>query len=55
MGSIYIPNYLKRKGKLLVNCVFNKFKEEGLETLKDLTEEFEVTRDRNRFKLLQFV
>jgi hypothetical protein len=46
---------LKRKGKLLVNCVFNKFKEEGLETLKGLTEELEATRDRNIFKLLKFV
>jgi hypothetical protein len=55
VGSIYIPNYLKRKGKLLANCVFNKFKEEGLETLKDLTLELEVTRDRNRFELLKFI
>jgi hypothetical protein len=37
VGSIYIPNCLKRKEKLLANCIFNKFKEEGLETLKDLT------------------
>jgi hypothetical protein len=55
VGSIYIPNYLKRKEKLLANCIFNKFKEEGLETLKDLTLELEVTRDRNRFKLLKFI
>jgi hypothetical protein len=55
VGSIYIPNYLKRKGKLLANCVFNKFKEEGLETLKDLTLELEVTRDRSRFELLKFI
>ncbi len=41
IGSIYIPEYLKRKGTLLVNCVFNK---EGLKTLKDLTLELEVTR-----------
>jgi hypothetical protein len=34
VGSIYIPNYLKRKEKLLANCIFNKFKEEGLETSK---------------------
>jgi hypothetical protein len=34
---------------------FNKFKEEGLETLKDLTLELEVTRERNRFKLLKFI
>ena len=46
---------MKRKGKLLANCIFNKFKEEGLETLKDLTLELEVTRDRNRFKLLKFI
>ncbi len=52
IGSIYIPDYLKRKGKLLANCVFNKFKEEGLENLKDLTLELEVTRDRKRYKLL---
>ncbi len=45
VGSIYIPNYLKRKEKLLANCIFNKFKEEGLETLKDLTLELEVSRD----------
>ncbi len=37
VSSIYISNYLKRKEKLLANCIFNKFKEEGLETLKDLT------------------
>ncbi len=37
IGSIYIPNYLKRKGKLLANCIFNKFKEEELKSLKDLT------------------
>jgi hypothetical protein len=55
VGSICIPDYLKRKGKLLANCIFNKFKEEGLETLKDLTLELEVTRDRNRFKLLKFI
>ena len=55
VGSIYIPDYLKRKGKLLANCVFNKFKEEGLENLKDLTLELEVTRDRKRYKLLQFI
>jgi hypothetical protein len=55
VGSIYIPNYLKRKGKLLANCIFNKFNEEGLETLKDLTLELEITRDRNRFKLLKFI
>jgi hypothetical protein len=55
VGSIYIPNYLKRKGKLLADCIFNKFKEEGLETLKDLTLELEVTRERNRFKLLKFI
>jgi hypothetical protein len=24
MGSIYIPNYFKRKEKLLANCTFNK-------------------------------
>jgi hypothetical protein len=52
VSSIYIPNYLKRKGKLLANCFFNKFKEEGLETLQDLTLELEVTRDRSRFELL---
>jgi hypothetical protein len=55
IGSIYILDYLKRKGKLLANCVFNKFKEEGLENLKDLTLELEVTRDRKRYKLLQFI
>ncbi len=55
VGSINIPNYLRRKEKLLANCIFNKFKEEGLETLKDLTLELEVTRDRNRFKLLKFI
>ena len=55
IGSIYIPDYLKRKGKLLANCVFNKFKEDGLENLKDLTLELEVTRDRKRYKLLQFI
>jgi hypothetical protein len=55
IGSIYIPDYLKRKGKLLANCVFNKFKEEGLENLKDLTLELEVTRDRKRYKLLLFI
>ncbi len=53
--SIYISNYLKRKGKLLADCIFNKFKEEGIETLKDLTLELEVTRDRNRFKLPKFI
>jgi hypothetical protein len=37
VGSIYIPNCLKRKGKLLADCILNKLKEEGLETLKDLT------------------
>jgi hypothetical protein len=41
VGSIYIPSYLKRKGKLLADCIFSKFKEEGLETLKDLTLELE--------------
>jgi hypothetical protein len=46
---------LKRKGQLLADCIFNKFKEEGIETLKDLTLEIEVTRDRNRFKLLKFI
>ncbi len=55
VGSIYIPNYLKRKGKLLANCIFNKFKVEGLESLKDLTLELEVTRDRKRFDLLKFI
>ncbi len=55
IGSIYITDYLKRKGKLLANCVFNKLKEEGLENLKDLTLELEVTRDRKRYKLLQFI
>jgi hypothetical protein len=55
VGSIYIPDYLKRKGKLLADCVFNKFKEEGLESLKDLTLELEVTRDRNRLNLLKFI
>jgi hypothetical protein len=55
VGSIYIPNYLKRKGKLLADCIFNKFKIEGLETLKYLTLELEETRDRNRFKLLKFI
>ena len=55
IGSTYIPDYLKRKGKLLANCVFNKFKEEGLEHLKDLTLELEVTRDRKRYNLLQFI
>jgi hypothetical protein len=40
---------LKRKGKLLADCIFNKFKEEGL------TLELEVTRDKNRFKLLKFI
>jgi hypothetical protein len=46
---------LKRKGKLLADCVFNKFKGEGLESLKDLTLELEITRDRNIFKLLKFI
>jgi hypothetical protein len=54
VGSIYIPNYQKRKRKLLANCIFNKFIEEGLESLKDLTLELEVTRGRNRFDLLKF-
>jgi hypothetical protein len=26
VGPIYIPHYLKRKGKLLADCVFNKSK-----------------------------
>ena len=26
VGSIYIPDYLKRKGKLMANCIFNKVK-----------------------------
>ncbi len=55
IGSIYIPDYLKRKGKLPANCVFNKFKEEGLKNLKDLTLELEVTNERQRYKLLQFI
>ncbi len=46
---------LTQKGKLLANCVFNKFKEDGLENLKDLTLELEVTRGRKRYKLLQFI
>jgi hypothetical protein len=40
---------LKRKGKLLADCIFNQFKEEGLPL------ELEVTRDKNRFKLLKFI
>jgi hypothetical protein len=55
VGSIYIPDYLKRKQKLLANCVFNKFKGEGIESLKDLMLELEVTRDRNRLNLLKFI
>jgi hypothetical protein len=38
-----------------VDCVFNKFKEEGLENLNDLTLELEVTRIRTRFNLLKFI
>jgi hypothetical protein len=55
VGSIYIPDYLKRKDKLLADCVFNMFKEEGLESLKYLTLELKVARDRNRLNLLKFV
>ncbi len=55
VGSIYILNHLKRKRELLANCVFNKFKQECLETLTDLTLELEVTRDRSRFELLKFI
>jgi hypothetical protein len=55
VGSIYIPDYLKRKDKLLADCVYNMFKEEGLESLKYLTLELKVTRDRNRLNLLKFV
>ena len=36
-----------------MDCVFNKFKEEGLESLNDLTLELEVTRIRTRFNLLK--
>jgi hypothetical protein len=39
----------------LANCVFNKLTKEGIETLKDLTLELEVTRDRKRNKWLQFI
>ncbi len=52
VGSIYTADFLKRKEKLLANCVFNKFKEKGLESLKDLILELEVTKER---KLLQFI
>ena len=55
VGSIYIPSYLIRKGKLMANCIFNKFKNEGLETLKDLILELEITRDRSRLNLLKFI
>jgi len=40
---------------LLANCVFNKFQEEGQESLKDLTLELEVTTDRKRVKLFKFI
>jgi hypothetical protein len=55
VGSIYIPDYLKRKQFFLANCVFNKFKGEGIESLKDLMLELEVTRNRNRLNLLKFI
>jgi hypothetical protein len=54
-GSIYIPDYLKRKQIFFANCVFNKFKGEGIESLKDLILELEVTRNRKRLNLLKFI
>ena len=49
VGSNYIPNYLKRKRKIINQLYFQPVKRR--ESLKDLT----VTRDRNRLNLLKFI
>jgi hypothetical protein len=50
IGLIYIHYYLKRKGKLLPYCVFDKFHKEGLESLDDLILELQVTKEIKRDK-----
>ena len=49
VGSNYIPNYLKRKRKIISQLYFQQVKRR--ESQKDLT----VTRDRNRLNLLKFI
>ena len=55
VGSIYIPEFLKRKKKLLEGCVFNALKAEGIENLSDLTEEIETSNNVKMKSTLSFI
>jgi hypothetical protein len=53
IGSIDISIYLRRKKKLLADCLFNVVKAEGIETLGDLLQELEYTRDIGKADILK--
>jgi len=53
VGSINISIYLRRKNELLVDCLFNTAKAEGIETLGELQQELEHTKDKPKLELLK--
>jgi len=53
MGSIDIQIFLRRRGELLLDCLFQPIKAMGIETLGELLEEIEHTMDVNKLALLR--
>jgi hypothetical protein len=50
-----IKTYLKRKGRVFLNCIQARFGQEGLETYLDVVSEAETEIDRNRKKRLESI
>jgi hypothetical protein len=50
-----IETYLKRKGRVFLNCIQARFGQEGLETYLDIVSEAETEIDRNRKKRLESI
>jgi hypothetical protein len=53
VGSINISVYLRRKNELLLDCLFNTAKAEGIETLGELQQELEYIKDKPNLEILK--
>jgi hypothetical protein len=55
IAMINVQTYLKRKGRVFLECIHNKFKKEGLETFADLIFAAETETHRERSKRLESI